>query len=384
MSFYEIIFLGAPLNDFAEGVKTRALDAIKDFGFIGSNDLSFRDAADFAGRDLKAASVAVYFGNKSKIDESAAKALLAAGVPIIPVINTSSKFEDEIPDILMRANGIKADLPHDFEMLSSAILECIGLLRVQRRVFVSYRRDEARTVALQLHDRLNQKGFDVFLDTHDIRPGEPFQDVLWHRLCDCDVVVMIDSPTYFEKKWTREEFGRALAKEIHIVRVVMPDHVPAVQLSVGDMTILKRTDLTGDGELVDPVMQRIAQRVEITRSRSLAARHRSIVGKLRAEIQAIGGTVDAVGAHRSVALTLANGKTVIAYPAVGVPSAELLNDISAKSIKAGHKSTPVLVYDHVGLRAPWLEHLEWLNDNITVVRSLKVNEAAWHLGKIGL
>ena len=43
------------------------------------------------------------------------------------------------------------------------------------------RRAESRAAALQLHDLLTARGFDVFLDTHDIRLGDPFQDVLWHQ-----------------------------------------------------------------------------------------------------------------------------------------------------------------------------------------------------------
>src|SRR3546814_4229054 len=46
------------------------------------------------------------------------------------------------------------------------------LFRSQRRVFVSYRRVESRAAALQLHDLLASRGFDVFLDTRDIRPGD--------------------------------------------------------------------------------------------------------------------------------------------------------------------------------------------------------------------
>src|SRR3546814_7633077 len=64
------------------------------------------------------------------------------------------------------------------------------------------------------------RGFDVFLDTHDIRPGDPFQDVLWHRLVDSDVMVMLDTPTYFDSRWTRQEIGRARAKEIQVLSVI--------------------------------------------------------------------------------------------------------------------------------------------------------------------
>lgn len=43
------------------------------------------------------------------------------------------------------------------------------------------------------HDVLSGRGFDVFLDTHDIRPGNPFQEMLFQRLADSDVVIMLDT-----------------------------------------------------------------------------------------------------------------------------------------------------------------------------------------------
>jgi hypothetical protein len=95
------------------------------------------------------------------------------------------------------------------EALAAALLECVGLLRPQRRVFISYRRVESANAALQLHEALGSRGFDVFLDTYDVRPAEDFQAIVWHRLCDSDVMVMLDTPGYFGSRWTAAEIGRA-------------------------------------------------------------------------------------------------------------------------------------------------------------------------------
>jgi TIR domain len=103
-----------------------------------------------------------------------------------------------------------------FHRIATALLECVELLPRQRRVFVSYRRDNGREAALQLFDELSSSLFDVFLDTHGIAPAEDFQTVLWHRLCDSDVLVMLDTPDYFESRWTSAEFGRALASFSHV------------------------------------------------------------------------------------------------------------------------------------------------------------------------
>src|SRR5207244_4190805 len=167
-------------------------------------------------------------GGPDQPDQQPAREITRSSVPVIPTVSGAGDFRAHIPDFLHGTNGLRrrGDDPELTE-LSVAMLECVGLLRWQRRVFVSYRRIESRAGAMQLHDLLTARGFDVFLDTHDIRPGEPFQEILWHRLCDSDVMVMLDTPTYFDSKWTRQEIGRARAKEIHVLRVVWPEHQPS-------------------------------------------------------------------------------------------------------------------------------------------------------------
>lgn len=264
--------------------------------------------------------------------------------------------------------------------LAAAMLECVGLLRRQRRVFVSYRRVEARAAAVQLHDVLSARGFDVFLDTHCIRPAEPFQDVLWHRLVDSDVMVMLDTPTYFDNRWTRQEIGRARAKDIQVLRVIWPAHVPTRMTDLSETIYLSSADLeAADGPLAHAVAEDIVLRVERLRSRSLAARYMALTGKLRADILKIGGGIEAIGAHRAISLRLPNDKRVWAYPVVGVPTAETLNDIADKAQRASQSETPILVYDEIGIREAWSKHLRWLDDQIKAVRAIKVSDAGWTL-----
>src|SRR5262249_40902685 len=155
------------------------------------------------------------------------------------------------------------------------------------------------------------RGFDVFLDTHDVRPGERFQDVLWHRLCDSDVMVMLDTPTYFENKWTRQELGRARAKEIHVLRVVWPDHAGSALTALAETIYLGADDLHAvEGPLIAPVADRIAIAVERLRSKSIASRYMSITGKLRVDVERIGGSIVGIGAHRAIAVQLDDRRRV--------------------------------------------------------------------------
>lgn len=381
MSHYELAILGHATPDERSRL-TRTIEGMVDvFGLAVGTDVVIRDAHTISVRDVKAATAAAYFGGSPQADVAVTRELVRASLPVIPTVPAGTNFAAAVPSVLQGFNGLfrRAD-GEDMTELAAALLECVGLLRRQRRVFISYRRIESRAVAVQLYDLLSERGFDVFLDTHDIRPGEPFQDVLWHRLCDSDVMVMLDTPTYFESKWTRQEIGRARAKGIHVLRVVWPEHVPnrstdfaeTINLDPGEFT-------TTDGPLVSATADQIVLAVEGLRSRSIASRHMTITGKLRAEVAQIGATVLGVGAHHAITIRLEDGRMVWAYPVVGIPTAETLNDVVEKTKRADRREAPVLVYDHVGIRDTWSAHLRWLDENISSVRAIKVVEAGWQL-----
>lgn len=384
-SIYELAILGDVSKDERDRLTSTLTSLIADFGLRVGESIMIRDADSLAERDTHAAFVATYFGRSAGGDLLAAQAVKDASLPIVPVIDPGREFTTEVPIFLQGSNGLKlrAD-DDDMTELATALLECLGLLRRQRRVFVSYRRLESRSAALQLHDLLASRGFDVFLDTHDVRPGDPFQDVLWHRLCDSDVMVMLDTPTYFDSRWTRQEIGRARAKEIHVLRVVWPEHVPTKLADLAETIYLEPHELRGaDGPIIEGTANSIVLAVEDLRSRSIASRYLSITGKLRADVERIGGEVIGIGAHRAVAVRLLSERKLWAYPVVGVPTAEMLNDVADKATRAEQIGVPVLVYDHIGIKGAWSAHLDWLDTNIKSVRAIKVAEAAWTLAAWG-
>lgn len=381
MSTYELAILGSVTPEQSETLTNTINSMVSDFDLELGTDVRVHGLDTLGGRDIHAGFSAAFFGGNNNGDLSIVRELVGASLPIIPVVGSTGDFGADIPDFLQFSNGLKLK-NEDTEMteLAAAMLECVGLLPRQRRVFVSYRRTEARTAAVQLHDRLSAKGFDVFLDTHDILKGEPFQDALWHRLCDSDVVIMLDTPTYFDSRWTRQEFGRARAKEIQVLRVIWPEHKPNRITDLAESIYLDAAELTGaDGPIVEAKVDVISLAVERLRSRSIASRYMTITGRLRAEVKKIGGIVEGIGAHRAISLLLPDRQRIWAYPVVGVPSAETLNDIFDKAQRSDQSGTPVLVYDHIGIRDAWDVHLQWLDDHIAAVRSIKVSKAAWFL-----
>ncbi|MGE4305678.1 MAG: toll/interleukin-1 receptor domain-containing protein [Novosphingobium sp.] len=381
MSVYELGILGVASDAERQALAETIGRLVADFGLAVGSEVILHDGMTAGGRDKHAAFAAAYFGGLNYGDVDIAREVARASVPIIPTIGQNDDIRACIPDFLQATNVLRrrAD-DRELTELAVALLECVGLLRRQRRVFVSYRRIESRAAAMQLHDVLTARGFDVFLDTHDIRPGEPFQEVLWHRLCDSDVMVMLDTPTYFESKWTRQEIGRARAKEIHVLRVVWPDHKPSRLTDMAETVYLDRDELKGqDGPIVDEAADSIVLAVESLRSRSIASRYMSITGRLRAEVEKIGATIEGVGAHRAISVRLLDDHKLWVYPVVGIPTAEMLNNVVDKATRADQQGTPILLYDHIGIGELWAAHLKWLDENIRAVRALKVLEAGWIL-----
>lgn len=382
MANYELLVLGCPPPGTCDMLTARLTAVADQYGMTIPDDLAIRSAADAGDRNPTASIAALYFGGDPAIDTALVDELEAACIPIVPIVPPAGKVSTAIPAELQAINAFFFD-PSDPELhaLTALALECLGLLRRQRRVFVSYRRDDSRAVAVQLHDELSGRGFDVFLDTHDILPGDVFQEMLWHRLADCDVVIMLDTKDYFGSKWTKQELGRSLAQGIQILRIIWPGHTPTRHLSLSEAMQLTEADLDNDGQLPAPRVDEVVRRTESLRSRSVASRYREIAGSLRIQVERIGGRFEGIGAHRAMGLTLPNGLEIQAYPVVGVPTAELLNDVHDKALAAKHGRFPCLAYDHHGIRPAWRSHLEWLDRQVKEVRSLRVFDAAWELAE---
>jgi hypothetical protein len=129
----------------------------------------------------------------------------------------------------------------------------------------------------------------------------------------------------------------------------------------------------------EEIADEIILKAEGLRSRSFAARYMSITGKLRADVEKIGAKVEGIGAHRAISIALPGSGKIWAYPVVGIPTAETFYDVAEKARRSHQDGVPILVYDHVGIREAWGNHLKWLDANIRTVRAIKVSEAGWTL-----
>lgn len=326
----------------------------------------------------RTAAVLVFLGGVGTKEIDLARILGNADVPVLPVATDADAVRREIPASIGHLNCLFAS--KDPGRIVSAILEAIGLLPSQRRVFLSYRRTEARGAAVQLFNELSARHFEVFLDTHGISPGVDFQAGLWHRLCDADVLVMLDTPNYFESRWTEAEFGRALSKGISVLRVGWPDCTPSRRTETASRVELLANEIdAATGELTSAAVERIANQLEKVRSLGHATRQLSMIGNIRSAVERVQGQIVNIGLHRALHIRLANGKALIAHFAHGVPTAVVLQQIIVRS----RGQPAALIYDSIGLLPEWQVHLDWLGTEVKAAKWVKLSEAAWAFGGWG-
>lgn len=304
--------------------------------------------------------------------------LLLDGTMILPLVFNS--FTEDIPPILSNQNALKFN-DKEVNRIANITLEAFDLLRKTRKIFISYKRTESTSIAIQLYEALEAYNFDVFLDTHSIGKGEPFQDELWHRMTDCDVVVLLNTPKFLESHWCKEEFAEASTKQIGLVQLVWPEHQIKdiedfsyisypIQLSENDFMggVHNNPDTS---KFTLEVISSILQKVESVRARNLAARQDGLITNFRTIAAKYGRNVT-VQPEKFLTEDHPNGTRYIYIPTIGIPqstshqAAELRKEVGQENVSIR------LIYDDLKIRKNWLNHLDWLNDNFkTDIKTLK-------------
>lgn len=389
MSLYQIAIFADGAGSYAATLRATIQRNFSALG-ISLRMLSFLDESSVSARDHKSPIVSVYFGLSPHPVRSTPglSDLVRNAVLVLPVVPTLDRFTEFVPEDLLPINGmaLRPEDP-DLERVASVLLEGLGLLRKSRRLFISYRRVETQGIAIQLYELLDANGFDVFLDSHSIRPGEPFQEVLWHRLADTDVVVLLDSPGFLASRWTEEELAHANSTNLQILQLIWPGNTLSAGAAFSRTFVLSDRDfdspidqLGATARLRDLCLERVAIEVESLRARALAARHTYLVNEFFSEALAL-GLLPQLQPERFILLQTKGGKQYITVPTVGVPDAlryqELEDEVSRH---AKPSSDIILLYDERGIRDKWMKHLEWLDRQALVVKSLQVAKAQSWLG----
>ena len=375
MALYELAVLGLPSTDQIASIAAAFEKAASQFKLRMGDEIRLLVKPGTFRPEQRTCAAAVFFGGTGGADIDISKVIDVKSLPILPVVSTSSSVSSEIPASLRGLNCIFSD-KSSMDRIFATLLECVGLLPRQRRVFLSYKRDEATTAAVQLFSELSSRQFEVFLDTHGIGAGVDFQEAIWHQLCDVDVLLMLETPGYFKSRWTSAEYGRALSKGIGVLRVQWPDSSPSIHTATASRVEIVGDELIAGGSLAGSAIDRITEQVEAVRSLSHATRQLSMISAVQSAVEQVEGTLVGVGASRAMHLKLRSGRDLIVQPTIGIPTSLMLQDTLER---AGELDSAV-VYDHFGMKKSWQAHLDWLASNVTGSRWMKRTDAAWDIG----
>lgn len=125
----------------------------------------------------------------------------------------------------------------------------------QTRVFISYsRKDDA--FADKLLAALSARGFEAYLDKHDILPGEPWQERLGGLIASADTLVFCVSPNSVASEicdWEVNEAKRLAKRLLPVVATDTPDEkVP------GRLKRLNYIFMRGQAEFADGIEKLVA------------------------------------------------------------------------------------------------------------------------------
>lgn len=322
----------------------------------------------------------LYFGNENGNFEDLddIQILLNEGNIVLPIFFNS--FGKEIPKILSNQNGLKYT-DNNKDKIVDLILESFGKLRSTRKIFVSYKRDESTSVAIQLYEALEKNNFDVFLDTHSIKQGEPFQDELWHRMTDCDVILLLNTPKFLESEWCEKEIAEASVKQIGIIQAVWPNHKLERMAEVCFPYQLLDTNFVNGiydnkdtSKLNDDTVNDLVNQVESIRARNLASRQDNLITEFLNSARKYGKKLT-IQPERFITEEIEGNKRRIFIPSVGIPQSFDCNTSSElkKEIKEYSVEEVYLIYDDIRIREKWLKHLSYLNEYLDV-KTIKKQE----------
>lgn len=375
---YQLGILGHP-NGLDVSLKERILKHMQDLG-VSEEMIVFIEESNVEARNRKFPFCCIFFGYNGANDSShpLLKLVKDDAVFILPVVEDLTDFSKYVPESLQGTNGMSQN---DEERIATSILENFHLLRAERRLFISYRRNESQGIAIQLYEVLEAAGFDVFLDTHSVSPGADFQDMLWHRLADSDIVVLLETPGFRESYWTKEELAKANTTSIQILHLLWPgvEEDPGSAFShflqLSDASFSDSQNQTGSTSKLSELTElRIVSQTEQLRARALAARYRDLVDNFLDQAEKLNLTAT-IQPQRFISLELDKEIRIAVVPAVGVPHAQTYEIIERKIKGNSNNSFETwLLYDERGVLNSWLNHLDWLNSYLPLV-SVKAAKA---------
>jgi hypothetical protein len=386
---YQIVWLGDRNPRRVAELSSTLEERMRDLGVDAATFLA--TSQNIATVDWRYPVAGVWFASEKPVDpadELSLSRLLSEGCTVFPVVDDLADFDRLVPADLRGINGF--DWRSEVSRLVDGILRACGLTREQRSAFISYRRSDSRAVAVQLFHRLSDQGYRAFLDTASVDYGVRFQETLWDRMSDADLLVFLDTPGALSSRWVEAELTRANNLGLGTLQVVWPGWRPFAGTELCTRFVLADTDFrAGDspyppsspgsanpeGHLGEAALDKLVEAAESVRMRSLGSRRARIVGEIvdEAARRGLRATVDPRGP-----VTLADARTGReiaragkAMPVIGLPSGETIFGATV-TLAPGGKGVR-LVYDGLGMSPERRRLLDWLNRQVPDFRSVPID-----------
>lgn len=393
-TYYQIVFLGDLTSPAYDAIKSKFFSLLADRMI----DASLIDVMDGdrvvlpigkGGYNPSKPTFAFYLGNAlhNEKDVLAVKKLKDNADAIYPIFFTEGKFLDEVPKVLHPING-KLYSDAEIDAIVNVAFEELRLLRKRRRVFISYKRTDSTAVANQLYDVLSRHQFDVFLDSYAIRGSADFQQELYHRITDSDVLIQLNTQWFMDSKWCREEIVSANMHQIGVLQINWPGvdggraNELCYRMEFTSTDFRRKQYKKSNSKLKKKVLEKVAGKVEAIRARNLAARYDNLKGEFIKEALRYGRTI--IPEPLYLVEQKQDGKFIYYVPAVGVPQSIDFHE-SLKMIDkmvAEPAGEIYLLYDDLSVLTQWIEHLDWLRNSLEVKTIKKQEFSKWFQGKM--
>lgn len=134
------------------------------------------------------------------------------------------------------------------------------------RIFVCHASEDKDAIARPLSQALRDHGHEVWFDEYSLRLGDSLSGEIDKGLAQCDVGVVVLSPSFFEKRWPRRELAGLVAREaagdVETTRILPIWHnIGAEEVSLHSPTLADRVAAMSS-EGIDSLVAEI-ERVEL-------------------------------------------------------------------------------------------------------------------------
>lgn len=159
----------------------------------------------------------------------------------------------------------------------------MGSDRFKYDAFVSHAVEDKLPVANELCRRLEQAGLKIWYSGKELKIGDSLEEAILDGLNQSQYGIVILSPTYIEKNWTRKEYYLLMAREIKNRKVILPVlfNITTAQLAQYDISIADKWAINyekGIDHVVQKLLEAIKQPAPVTNNSGIRPFRKAIFG----------------------------------------------------------------------------------------------------------